>query len=244
MLCEPFKVLLISVLPPKSIAMTASRITLYGIDMSPPVRAVRLTLAALDLPYEYVQMNPLAGETMSPEYLKKNPQHTIPTLEDDGQFIWDSHAIIAYLVRKYGKTDALYPKDFLKRAVVDQRLHYENGILFVTCIRHVISPVFKGASSKAEFESKKKIIEDAFDMLETFLENHSYMAGDELTLADLSIITSVSSLTVAVPLDDSKHSKLQAWIERLKQLPYYQEANGVGAEKIKEFVAPLLAALK
>lgn len=60
-----------------------------------------------------------------------NPQHTIPTLlEEDGFVICDSHAINAYLVNKYAKDDALYPKDYRKRAVVDQRLHFDTGILF------------------------------------------------------------------------------------------------------------------
>lgn len=59
-----------------------------------------------------------------------NPQHTIPTLEDDGKKIWDSHAINAYLVGKYGKDDSLYPKDLAKRAIVDQRLHFDSGMIF------------------------------------------------------------------------------------------------------------------
>jgi len=41
-----------------------------------------------------------------------------------------SHAISAYLVGKYGKDDALYPKDLQKRAIVDQRLHFDTGVLF------------------------------------------------------------------------------------------------------------------
>lgn len=44
--------------------------------------------------------------------------------------IWDSHAITAYLVEKYASDDGLYPKDLQKRAVVDQRLHFDSSILF------------------------------------------------------------------------------------------------------------------
>lgn len=66
-----------------------------------------------------------------------NPQHTIPTLDDDGFVLWDSHAIAAYLVGKYGKDDSLYPKDLQKRALVDQRLHFESGIIFA-CVRSIV----------------------------------------------------------------------------------------------------------
>lgn len=54
----------------------------------------------------------------------------MPTLEDGDFYLFDSHAINSYLVSKYGKTDSLYPKDLQKRAIVDQRLHFDSGILF------------------------------------------------------------------------------------------------------------------
>ncbi|TMW39389.1 hypothetical protein DOY81_015531, partial [Sarcophaga bullata] len=66
-------------------------------NASPPVRACLLTLKALNLPFEYKRMNLMEKEHFSQEYLKKNPQHTVPLLDDDGHYIWDSHAIIAYL---------------------------------------------------------------------------------------------------------------------------------------------------
>lgn len=58
-----------------------------------------------------------------------NPQHTVPTLNDNGYILWDSHAINAYLVGKYGKDDSLYPKDLQKRGIVDQRLHYNSSVI-------------------------------------------------------------------------------------------------------------------
>lgn len=99
--------------------------------MSPAVRAVFLTAAAIDLDYEFKEINVQTGENKSEEFLKKNPQHTIPTLEDDGKIIWDSHAIITFLVGKYAKDDSLYPKDLYTKAVVDQRLHFESSVLSI-----------------------------------------------------------------------------------------------------------------
>lgn len=118
------------------------KLTLYGVNPSPPVRAVKLTLAALQLPYEFVNVNISGQEQLSEEYLKKNPEHTVPTLEDDGNYIWDSHAIIAYLVSKYADSDALYPRDLLQRAVVDQRLHFETGVVFANGIKAITKPLF------------------------------------------------------------------------------------------------------
>lgn len=55
----------------------------------------------------------------------------MPILEDSGFVIWDSHAIIAYLVGKYGEDDSLYPRDVQKRAEIDQLLHYESSIVSI-----------------------------------------------------------------------------------------------------------------
>lgn len=135
------------------------KLILYGLEASPPVRAVKLTLAALEVPYEFVEVNTRAKENFSEEFLKKNPQHTVPTLEDDGHYIWDSHAIIAYLVSKYGKTDSLYPKDLLQRAVVDQRLHFESGVIFANALRSITKPLFAGKQTMIPKERYDAIIE-------------------------------------------------------------------------------------
>lgn len=70
----------------------------------------------------------LSNETLL--QFKINPQHTVPTLDDDGYILSNSHAINAYLVDKYGKDDSLYPKDLKKRGVVNQRLFFNEGIFF------------------------------------------------------------------------------------------------------------------
>ncbi|KAI8038481.1 glutathione S-transferase 1-like [Drosophila gunungcola] len=211
------------------------KLTLYGLDASPPVRAVKLTLAALNLPYEYVNVNIVAREQLSSAYLEKNPQHTVPTLEDDGHFIWDSHAIIAYLVSKYADTDSLYPKDLLQRAVVDQRMHFESGVVFANGIRSIIKPVVFFGQSKMPKERYDAIIE-IYDFVETFLKGQDYIAGNQMTIADFSLVSSVASLEAFVDLDVVKYPRISGWIKRLEQLPYYEEANGKGARQLVAIV--------
>jgi glutathione S-transferase len=126
--------------------------TLYMIHASPPVRAVLITAKAIGLDLTEKEIDFFQGEYLKPEYLKVsdllyhvefieprlqlNPQHTVPTLvDDDGFVVWDSHAIATYLVSKYAKDDSLYPKDLKKRAIVDQRLHFESGVLFARLLR-------------------------------------------------------------------------------------------------------------
>ncbi|XP_017038701.1 glutathione S-transferase 1-like [Drosophila ficusphila] len=208
-----------------------SKLILYGTEASPPVRAVKLTLAALAVPYEYVKINTLAKETLSPEFLKKNPQHTVPTLEDNGHFIWDSHAISAYLVSKYGKSDSLYPKDLLQRAVVDQRLHFESGVVFMYGLRSITKPLFASGQTTIPKE-RYDVVKEIYDFVETFLNGHDYIAGNQLTIADFSLLTSITALAVFVKIDPIKYFKITEWHKTLEELPYFEEANGKGAREL------------
>ncbi|XP_034103412.1 glutathione S-transferase 1-like [Drosophila nasuta] len=208
------------------------KIILYGFDISPPSRAVKLTLAALQLPYEYVIVNTFKKEQNSPEYLKKNPQHTVPTLEDDGRYISDSHAILAYLAKKYGKDSSLYPSDVFQSAIVDQRLHYDSSTLFTSIWFGITKPLVLAGKTQIE---KAKIAElvEAYDLLETFLASNNYITGPDLTIADFSIITTISALMILLVPDSSKYPKLNAWLKRIQELPYYQEATGSGADELE-----------
>ncbi len=90
-----------------------------------------LTLEALMIPYELKHVELLRGEHKTPEYLKINPQHNIPTIKDGDFIMNESRAIMTYLANKVGNTP-LYPDDVKIRARIDQRLYFDMGSLFAT----------------------------------------------------------------------------------------------------------------
>lgn len=77
-------------------------------------------------------------------------------------------------------------------------------------------------------DDKRKQLVEAFEFLNTFLECHSYVAGDHVTIADLSILASVSSLYHA-GFSLSPYKNVAAWYERMKTVPGYEE-NDEGAK--------------
>ena len=103
-------------------------VDIYYLPYSAPCRAVLMTAKMAGVDADLKLLNVMAGEQMKPEFLKMNPQHTIPTIDDGGFYLWESRSICTYLVQKYAPNDRLYPKDLHKRAVVDQRLFFESDL--------------------------------------------------------------------------------------------------------------------
>lgn len=72
-------------------------------------------------------------------FLQLNPQHCIPTLDDEELVLWESRVILTYLASMYATDDKLYPKDVRTRALVDQRLHFDLGTLYQRTFDYFVS---------------------------------------------------------------------------------------------------------
>nr|APX61035.1 putative glutathione S-transferase epsilon class member 7 [Leptinotarsa decemlineata] len=192
--------------------------TLYGIEGSPPVGAVLLCAKALDLNLNIKPVDLFNLEHLKSDFLALNPQHTVPVLDDDGFILSDSHAINAYLASKYGKDKSLYPDDLKKRAIVDQRLHYDSSTLFPRGLVISKSILFEDATDIPQ--KNLDLLKEAFEVSEKLLQKE-WIAGDQLTIADFSFVTSLTSWTVYIPLSEAEYPKLAAWRKRMESLPYY-----------------------
>lgn len=201
---------------------------LYCALFSPPARACMITakLIGLDLDLKFLDLIS-KKEHLSEEFIKLNPQHTIPVLVDENESIWDSHAIMTYMVSKFAKDDSLYPKDLIKRARGDQRMHFENGVLF-----QVIKDFVNRYVHDGETEVNPKSIEmahNSYNFLEKFLID-DYFVGDSLTATNISVHTTLITLRKLVPIDANKYPRLTAWLKRMESLPDNQEVNEAGAD--------------
>ncbi|EDX08611.1 GD24922 [Drosophila simulans] len=207
-----------------------SKPALYYATLSPPSRAVLLTAKAIGLDLELRPINLLKGEHLTPEFLKLNPQHTIPTLIDGEATIIDSHAICATWWRS---------TDLVQRANVDARLHLDSGHLFAR-VRFLYEPILYYGSTDCSID-KIAYIQKCWEILEGFLKDQPYLCGSDLTIADFCAVATVTSVNDAAPIDEFKFPKMHAWLKRLAELPYYQEVNGDGADELKSIFKAKLA---
>lgn len=93
------------------------------------------------------EVNLFAKEQLAPEFIAKNPQHCVPTIDDSGFCLWESRgevilpltakayltflaAIAQYLVETKAPGSSLLPTDPVERALVNQRLYFDAGTLY------------------------------------------------------------------------------------------------------------------
>ena len=210
-------------------------LTIYGSDLSGPAIKVRLVASYLDIPYEWRLINLREGEQKQEWFLKINPVGKIPAMDDAGFTLFESNAICRYLADKKGSS--LYPKDLKERANVDRwidfvTLHIGVHMATVTFSRlfapRLGRPVNEGALADA-----LKFLEQYFPVVEKQLERHKYVAGDHLTLADITLLAALEPAELAqVAL--AAYPKLQAWRNELKQQPFYTKCYKEYGEMLKK----------
>uniref|UniRef100_A0A8D8UCW4 Glutathione S-transferase 1, isoform D n=1 Tax=Cacopsylla melanoneura TaxID=428564 RepID=A0A8D8UCW4_9HEMI len=208
-------------------------IDFYYVPGSAPCRAVQLTAAQLGIELNLKHTDLMKGEHLTPEFLKINPQHTVPTMVDGDYALWESRAIISYLASQYGKDDSLYPKDPKKRGLVDQRLYFDIGTLYQRFADYFYPHCFGGAPLDAE---KAEKLDQALGFLDTFLASSTYAAGDSITIADCSIVASLTTIEI-IGFELSKHKNVVAYLAKAKtSLKNYEEANNKGTLAFKALV--------
>ncbi|KAL5292323.1 GstE2.2 family protein [Megaselia abdita] len=212
---------------------------LYGVDTSGPTRFCLLTASAIGLEVELRAVDFTKNQHKTPEFRKINPIQTTPVLEDDGHYITDSHAICTYLIQKYGskKDQDLYPTDLVARTMVDQKLFFDTGVLFVRLCK-VLNLVFDPNGPSKIPESVLDEIRENYGILEAFLSKTTFIAGNTFTLADICCMITVSSCAF-VPIDTTKYIKLTEWFNKMKALPYYH-INDKGAKQLISNILPKL----
>lgn len=159
----------------------------------------------------------------------------MPTIVDNGKSLWNSQAIVCYLVDKYAKNDDLYPKDVYLRAKCNQRLYFCEGILYNRVLD--CSMIFYTGGTVVP-QDKLDGLTGAYDSLEKSLGEEPYLVGNSVTVADICAMGLVAAGDeIYVPIDSQKYPKINTWLSRMKALDFYQELSGRYTQQYKDFLA-------
>ncbi|XP_065073874.1 glutathione S-transferase E14-like [Ochlerotatus camptorhynchus] len=210
-----------------------SKPELYYDPNSPPVRSVLLALAALGIndQVDLKLVRLFQREHLNEAFVKLNPLHKVPVWKHGDLVLTDSHAILMYLCDVYGQESEFSLNDPKKRALVNNRLCFNNSVLFQRESSLMVKIFHRQIAEVTEDHLKP--LEEVVGYLETYLASSKFVACDELTVADFSIVAILSTMETICPIPASRWPKVAAWYETMKQLPYYHEANQTGLDKLK-----------
>ena len=185
-------------------------------------RRVVALLEEAGLAYELRHVALDQGEHMSPDYLAVNPNHQVPAFADGDLRIFESNAILRYLCHKHGLTD-WYPEDPARRATVDQWLDWNQCRLSPAVIDIVFNKVFLGPKGDlAAIARGEARLAELTPILATALRGGGYLAGDEPTIADLSVASNITQLGLAAAAPATP--AVRAWFDRVSALESVRRA--------------------
>ncbi|XP_064024536.1 glutathione S-transferase theta-1-like [Pogoniulus pusillus] len=195
---------------------------LYLDMLSQPCRAVYIFARANNIPFEFKHVDLNKGEHRTKEFQKVNMLMTVPALKDDSFTLAESIAILLYLSRKFKTPDHWYPAELQKRARVDEYLSWQHTTIRVKgnnmMLYKVLLPVITGKPVPAEkmqsLTEELNVVLNQFE--EKFLQDKPFIAGTEVSLADLLALEEIMEPLVVGHDPFEGRQKLAAWRRRVE----------------------------
>ncbi|HLC08916.1 MAG TPA: glutathione S-transferase family protein [Methyloceanibacter sp.] len=203
-------------------------LTLYEMQISPHARKVRLLASELGLKLDTVQVDPRVGETRSKDFLSKNPNGRVPTLDDDGFILYESPAIMKYLAAKKPER-GLAGKDTKTQALIDQWICWWVGgpeaAMDALAWELLIKPNFlkQPGNDPGIMADARARLDRFLPVLDQQLEGRDFVLGD-LSVVDFLIGPRLDTGPAFLKFDISGYKNINAWLTRLSAKPYWKTA--------------------
>jgi GST-like protein len=202
-------------------------IDLYAAGTSNGMRA-RIALEECGLKYNWHPIDLAKGEHKTPQFLALNPMGQIPVIVDNegpgGSKVTlaQSSAIMVYCAEKVGK---FVPKDGAKKAAMLEAFMSASTDItpgfgsINACIRAKDPAPYAAAG-----DMFKQRLKGYFKVWDDFLGKRKYAAGDEFTIADLSLYAGYWRTKGALPELVEGMPNLSRWGNELAARPAIQRA--------------------
>lgn len=225
----------------------ATMITVHHLETSRSQRILWL-LEELGVPYELkIYQRDKATKLAPPELKKIHPLGKSPVITDGNEVIAESGAIIEYLVETYGAQATAPDLAHLQPALRTPEhrqcrfwMHYAEGslmnwlvmkLVFMTIptqpMPFFVKPIAKALCSKVQDKLIDPNVDTALDFIEQHLGQHTWFAGDQLTMADFQMSFPVEAL-VSRTSKAKSCPNLLAYQQRMQARPAYQRGIAKG----------------
>ncbi|PAV14996.1 glutathione S-transferase [Pyrrhoderma noxium] len=200
-------------------------VKVYGNIFSPYVQLVVIALREAKVQYELVPVE----DQKSPEYLSKQPFGQVPLLEDeDGFLIYESRAIARYIISKYAPKSALIPKGLKENALFEQAVSIETSNFSPNAynlVRESFSATITGVPPNEErLTELRKTFSDKLKGYDAILGKQKYLAGNEITLADLFHLPMGALSFERIGFKGVyEYPNVKRWWEEITSIPVWKE---------------------
>lgn len=192
-------------------------VTVYGMADSGNCYKVKLALEQLGLPYRWVEVSTTKGETRTQDFLARNPNGQVPTLEfEDGSFLPESGAILHYLA----EGTPLLPADKLAHARCLQWMFFEQ-YSHEPCIavaRAILRYQPPDSPRRAELPKLQERGRKALAVMEQHLKVEPFFAGARYSIADIALYA-YTHCAADGGFDLGAVPAVNAWLARVKGMP-------------------------
>jgi len=176
----------------------------------------------LGLKYERIDAGLQFGVNKTPEYLKMNPTGLVPTIDDGGFVLWESHTVVRYLAAKHG-AGSLYPSDPQRRADAERWMDW--AFTLQRAMRDVFWGLIRTAPDKRDagaIEEGRKASNQLMAIPESVLSKQPFIAGAGFTMGDIPLGCEVQRW-MRVPIERPSMPGVEAWFERLRERPAFRK---------------------
>lgn len=196
---------------------------IWGRKNSINVQKVVWCCAELDLPFERIDAGLAFGVNDTPEYKAMNPNGLVPTIDEDGFILWESHAIVRYLARRYG-TGRLWPEEPRAAADADRWMEWYSTTLWLN-VRPIFHNLVRTPAEKrnmAEVEDHRRKLAANFALVDAHLADRDYLTGERFTIGDMPMAVAAYrwfNLSIERPAAPN----LERWYQRICERPAFRE---------------------
>ncbi|MGH6816765.1 MAG: glutathione S-transferase family protein [Hyphomicrobiaceae bacterium] len=183
---------------------------IYGDLGSGNCLKVKYTVDYLRLPYVWVPVDILKGESRTAEFLRVNPAGQVPAVDlGDGRCLAQSNAIVRFLARG----SSLLPDDGFTQAKIDEWLfweQYSHEPYIAVCRFHMH---YLKRSKDTRDPQRVARGEAALDLMERHLDARTWFVGETPTVADVALVA-YTRVAHEGGFDLALRPNVRAWIER------------------------------
>jgi glutathione S-transferase len=185
----------------------------YGDKRSGNCHKVGFTADFLNIPYQWVDIDIMKGESRMEAFLRKSPMGQVPIIElGDGRCLAQSNAIIRYLAAG----SSLLPADTFTQAKIDELLFWEqySHEPYVATSRYHMMYLGRARDERDGWRVERG--ERALDLMEQLIGGRTWFVGDALSIADIALLA-YTRLAHEGGFDLTTRPGLKLWIARCER---------------------------